>query len=50
MARLGGLSGSAADIIMEHEGAGHDHDHVILIEPTDVAFQAAGCGTWRRGE
>ena len=50
MARLSGLSGSDADIIMSHEGADHDHDHVVVIEPTDVAFQASGCGTWTREE
>ena len=48
MARLSGLSGSPDDIIMEHQGAGHDHDHVIEIEPTDAAFQTTGCGTWER--
>ena len=48
LARMSGLSGSADDIIMSHDGTGHDHDHVILIDPTDAAFESSSCGTWHR--
>jgi hypothetical protein len=48
--RLSGLSGEIADIIAIDNVLDVGSQVVVEIQPSDVAFDSSGCGTWTRVE